>query len=250
MSSSPKNKRVKLDCSSLDEKFVNDIKAGLEKSRGRAPCKYDCVGQSCYQKNTAHAAKFSHPHNPNVCDIHKFKDETDNFLKNSYNIYKCHHNAFSLPWYTEVSANRGSPHRQLATMEYNRYDSLIFLMLANILLNLKEYLALYKKDFLLVLMQALEASDNTGLFKIEPESPLGKIFTKNAAPDPDTGKIDYRLGNTTIRGIIKKVASKSPSSSRKAGGRRSTRKRSSTSKRSSTRKRSSSKQAKQQQAKK
>jgi len=199
------------------------------------------VGESCYQKNTAHTAKFSHPHNPNVCDIRNFKDETDKFLENSYNIYKCHHNAFSLPWHTEVSANRGSPHRQLATMEYNRYDSLIFLMLANILLNLKIYISKYGKDFLLILMQALEASDNTGLFKIEPESPLGKIFTKNAAPDPDTGKIDYRLGNTTIRGIIKKVASKSPSSSRKAGGRRSTkRKRSRSSSKRSSSKRSSS----------
>ena len=207
-----------LDKTHLDEKLIADIKNSLKKAESRQTCKYDCSGTGCYQTNPAHSSKFSHPKNYSMCDISLFKIDTDTFLNNSYTIYECNKGTFSLAWYTEMSAQRGLPNKQLATMEYDKYDSLIFLILANIIVNIKEYIAHYGAEFLNYMTNSLEASDNTGLFYIKPETPLGKIMTKYSPKDRDTHKIDYRLGNSTIRLMIIHIIEKKlikPSSYRK-----------------------------------
>jgi hypothetical protein len=89
--------------------------------------------------------------------------------------------------------------------------------------NSKEYIEKYGEIFLLYLLNAFESGDNTGLFKIEPNSPIGEIFTLYAPLDRETGETDYRLGNTTISGIINTL--KPNPNCIKEGGKRSRSKR-------------------------
>ena len=191
------------ECGQYDTQFLRDIKASLKKAEERTQCKYDCKGKQCYQSNRRHTAAFSHKYNCNYEDIKFFKPDADIFLKNGNNIYTCYNN-FSLKWHIEIGARRGAEKLQIYTAIYNQYDTLIFYILANVTLHLSEYISLYGKAFLLQVFQSFESNDNTGLFPItDKKSNLGQIFTKYAPKEVTTQKIDYRLGNTTISGIIK-----------------------------------------------
>lgn len=202
-------------CKPYDTIFTKDLNASLLKSRQRTACKYD---GACYQQNPAHFSRFSHPTHYIAGDITLFKDDTDRFLANTYTIYTCNNKDFSHKWNSEIGARRGEEKRQIYTAFYDKYDTLIFYILANIALHLKDYIRLYGKDFFIYMFQYFESNDNTGLFVIEPESPIGKIFTKYAPKDRETNKIDYRLGNTTLSNIIKNLHEKRSSS----GGRKKT----------------------------
>jgi len=223
-------------CKPYDTIFTKDLNASLLKSKQRTACKYD---GACYQQNPAHFSRFSHPTHYTAGDITLFKDDTDRFLANTYTIYTCNNKDFSHKWNSEIGARRGEEKRQIYTALYDKYDTLIFYILANIALHLKEYIRLYGKDFFIYIFQYFESNDNTGLFAIEPESPIGKIFTKYAPKDRETNKIDYRLGNTTLSGIIKNLPEKRSSS----GGRKKSNNKRSKSKRSKS-KRSKSKRSK------
>ena len=223
-------------CKPYDTIFTKDLNSSLLKSRQRTACKYD---GACYQQNPAHFSRFSHPTHYTADDITLFKDDTDRFLANTYTIYTCNNKDFSHKWNSEIGARRGEEKRQIYTALYDKYDTLIFYILANIALHLKDYIRLYGKDFFIYMFQYFESNDNTGLFVIEPESPIGKIFTKYAPKDRETNKIDYRLGNTTLSNIIKNLHEKRSSS----GGRKKTNNKRSKSKRSKS-KRSKSKRSK------
>ena len=210
----------------LDEIFLEEITMSLTKAASRKMCKYDCTGNQCYQKNPDHSSKFSHPNKYSMCDISFFKIDADAFLNNSYTIYNCNKEDFSREWYSEMSARRGAKNEQIATMEYDKYDSLIFLILANIIVNIEEYIELYGGKFLMSITSALESSDNTGLFYIDPRTELGKIMTKYSPKDPYTHKIDYRLGNSTIHLMVTNIINNNLINSRyrtpRTGGKRKT----------------------------
>lgn len=219
-SSHTEYKTIKLDCAEVDAKFLMDIKASLYKAEIRKECKYDCKGKQCYQTNPKHVSSFSHKHHCGKGDIALFKEDTDRFLKNTYNVYTCNnYKGFSTKWYIEIGARRGAEGEQIYTAIYNEFHRLIFFILANVALHVEEYVQEYGKQFLLDMFQSFESNDNTGLFKIEPDSPIGKIFTKYAPEEYSTKQIDYRLGNTTISDIIKneKIPDKEESI---AGGKR------------------------------
>jgi hypothetical protein len=135
-------------------------------------------------------------------DIERFKEDTDRFLLNTYNIYRCNGNDFSIIWHIEVSADRGEPKKQLKTFIFNEYDTFMFYMLANIALNLDDYIEYFGEEFLGNMLFAFETNDNTGLFPIEKNERLKSFFEKNAGIERDTGRIDYRLSNTTLRAIV------------------------------------------------
>jgi hypothetical protein len=194
---------AKETCEMYDKQFLDDIKASLLKAKKRTACKYDCKGSQCYQTNPRHTAAFSHKHNCNERDIALFKTDTDKFLENTHNIYTCNDNKFSLKWHIEIGARRGEEKSQIYTALYNEYDTFIFFILANVTLHLTEYISLYGKAFLLNIFQYFESNDNTGLFPIDPRSELGETFTEYAPKERHTNQIDYRLGNTTLSGIIK-----------------------------------------------
>ena len=194
-------KTIKLDCAEVDTKFLMDIKASLFKAKTRVPCKYDTKVKQCYQTNPTHIASFSHKHHYDERDIMLFKKDTDRFLKNTYNIYTCNE-GFSQKWYIEIGARRGAEGEQIYTAIYNEFHRLNFFILANVALHVEDYVQEYGKKFLLNMFQMFESSDNTGLFPIKEDSTIGQIFKKYAPEEPDTKQIDYRLGNTTLSGII------------------------------------------------
>ena len=223
--SSSAYKTIKLDCGagagSVDDKFLIDIKASLTKAKERKECKYDNKGKQCYQKNPEHIASFSHKHHYGADDIALFKKDTDRFLENTYNIYACNkYEGFSQKWYIEIGARRGEEGAQIYTAIYNEYHSLNFFILANVILHVEDYVQKYGKMFLLNMFQSFESSDNTGLFDINPASPIGKKFTEYATKERDTQQIDYRLGNTTISDIIQNEKIPDPDKESMVGGKR------------------------------
>jgi hypothetical protein len=224
------------NCSKFDEKFIIDTEASLLKSRDRTQCKFDCKDKQCYQTNETHISKFSHKHHCGDHDIAYFKKDTDTFLENTYNIYRCNNNDFSTAWHTKVGADRGEEKRQLKTFEFKQYDTFIFYMLANIALHLNEYEEKYDKEFLKNMLFAFETNDNTGLFPIKQYGSIRKIFTRYAQPERESGEIDYRLSNTTLRGIIE-----SRSQNRSKNGGKKTKKRKHTKNKRSNNKRSNNK---------
>ena len=174
-------------------------------------------------------------------NIKNFKKDTDKFLENTYNIYKCNKNDFSTAWHTKVAADTGIEKNHLKTFEFNQYDTFIFYMLANIALHLKEYEDEYGSEFLEGMLAAFETNDNTGLFPIIQFDPIRKLFTGYAPIERESGKIDYRLSNTTLRGLIenrlkKKLETEAGGTKKRSTKKRSTLKRKSTTKRKSTKK--------------
>lgn len=200
-----KKRAAEPDCTQLDKldkKFEADTDASLFKSQQMKQCMFDSETKKCSRKNPAHFKEYSHKHLCNKDDIQNFEVDTDTFLENTYNIYKCNGNTFSTAWNTKVGADRGAPKLHLKTCIYDEYDTFIFSMLANIALNLNKYETLYGSEFLEDMLFGLETNDNTGLFPIEQYRPIREIFTKYAPIEENSKKIDYRLSNTTLRGII------------------------------------------------
>lgn len=229
------------ECTKLDDIFKEATEASLLKSRGLKQCKFDTKNDECYRKNPAHFKECSHKHHCNEGNIADFKEDTDIFLENTYNIYICNNNDFSTEWHAKVGADRGEHKRQLKTFTFNEYDTFIFYMLSNIALHLDEYEKKYGEDFLQAMLFAFETNDNTGLFPIKQFGSIRKVFTRHAPVERDTGQIDYRLSNTTLRGLIGNRLKKKLET--EAGGRkkRSTKKRKSTTKRKNKTKRKSTK---------
>jgi hypothetical protein len=222
--SSSYNKKQKMsekDCSELDEKFKDDTEASLLKARELKQCRFDTKDTECIRKNPEHFEEFSHKYHCHMGDINNFKEDTDTFLENTYNIYNCNDN-FSTAWNTKVGADRGEEGKQLKTFIFNRYNTFIFYMLANIALHLEEYETKYGSDFLQSMLFAFETNDNTGLFPVIQFDPIRKVFTRYAPIERESGKIDYRLSNTTLRGIIENRSKKGGKKTKK----RSTKKRS------------------------
>jgi hypothetical protein len=190
------------DCKELDKKFIEDTEASLLKSRGLKQCSFDSKNDECYRKNPAHFKECSHKHHCNAGNIADFKEDTDIFIENTYNIYICNNNDFSTAWHTKVGSDRGEHKAQLKTFKFDEYDTFIFYMLANIALHLNEYEEKYGDEFLKNMLFAFETNDNTGLFPIKQYGSIRKVFTRYAKPERENGQIDYRLSNTTLRGII------------------------------------------------
>jgi hypothetical protein len=200
-----KKRAAEPDCTQLDKldkKFISDTDASLVNSQELKQCMFDSETKECRRKNPEHFKEYSHKHQCNKHDIEKFKKDTDIFLQNTYNIYKCNGDTFSTAWNTKVGADRGAHKLHLKTCIYDEYDTFIFSMLANIALNLNKYETLYGPKFLEDMLFGLETNDNTGLFPIEQYRPIREIFTKYAPIEGNSKKIDYRLSNTTLRGII------------------------------------------------
>jgi len=76
--------------SPLDKKFIEDVTKSLKFASDRQsnPCRYDKATSACYQRNSEHFSKCSHPIRFCKGDIAAFKTNTDRFLSNSLKIYK------------------------------------------------------------------------------------------------------------------------------------------------------------------
>jgi hypothetical protein len=198
---------TEIDCSKADERFVEDTKASLKKASNRRQCTYDTKVKTCYQTNEEHLSNFSHNYHFEI-DVAFFKKDVDTFLRNSFNIYKCNNDDFSSAWHSEVGADRGEEGRHLKTAIYDKYNTFIFYILANIALHITEYIEMYGEDFLVSMLGSFESNDNTGLFPIIHYSPIRKLFTRYASLEPVSQKIDYRLANTTLMRIIQNMRKK------------------------------------------
>ena len=250
-----KKRATETDCTKLDDKFKKDTENSLTKARKLKQCSFDHRDVDQFDtkkidrrkvcnikdyKDPEHFKEFSHKYHCNTGNINNFKEDTDTFLENTYNIYKCNVN-FSTAWHTKVGADTGKEKNHLKTFEYKQYDTFIFSMLANIALHLDEYEEDYGSEFLQAMLFAIETNDNTGLFPIEQYSPISNIFTTYAPIERETGKIDYRLSNTTLRGLIenrlkKKLETEAGGTKKRSTLKRSTLKRKNKTKRKSTKK--------------
>lgn len=203
-------KNVSPDIQYLNEKFITDLNASLQKMDHRhiRVCDYDDVVEGCTRNNPEHFKEFSHTHNYKKGDIQEFKTDTDKFIKNSYNIYKANNNQFSLEWIKKISERTGNTDDetgytfdQFAQSIFNDYSTFYFLFLANVILNIDRYIEKTDYDFLINLFQEFESTDATGLYRIKNHTEIGKIITKWA--EDERKNIDYKLGNTTIQNILK-----------------------------------------------
>jgi len=231
-----KQKMSENDCSELDVKFKEDTEASLLKARELEQCRFDTKDAECNRKNPEHFKESSHKYHCHMGNIKNFKEDTDTFLENTYNIYNCNNDNFSTAWHIIVGADRGEEGKQLKTFIFDRYNTFIFYMLANIALHLEEYETKYGSDFLQSMLFAFETNDNTGLFPIIQFDPIRKVFTRYAPNERESGKIDYRLSNTTLRGIIENRSKKGGKKTKKHTKKRSTKKRNTKKRNKKTRK--------------
>ena len=184
-------------CIKLEENFKTELKNSLEKVKKQTPCKYDCVGSKCYQKNSFHRLNFSHGINYADCHVSVFKEDTDKFIENIHNIYKCYGDTLL------ESANYSSilTENLRTGDDYTKYDSLYFNIIANIAIHIDDYKKNYSPDFLKNLLMSLEELGITGLFKINDKSSLIRQKIDEYARQ-NGEKPDYRLANTTIYQMI------------------------------------------------
>ena len=191
----------------LNEQFITSVSGSLTKAAHRQshPCQFDKANSVCYRQNREHFEKCAHPFHYCAGDIAEFKQNTDYFLAKTFKIYQHHHehvktNAlFSDEWISEVGARRGDTTLQLAQSDFSRYDSFYFYLLANIMINLEEYVDKYTPKFLYDLLGTFESADATGLFKLNKESPIAQ---KMASCGLDAVE-SLLLSNTTIQKCIK-----------------------------------------------
>ena len=212
--------------SPLDKKFIEDVTKSLKFASVRQsnPCRYDKATSACYQRNSEHFSKCSHPIRFCKGDIAAFKPNTDRFLSNSLKIYKANKNDFSLEWLREVGARRGDESIQLAQSNFKKYDSFYFLLLANIIINLEDYVdnQHYTPKFLYNLLRTFESADATGLFKVDKESEIAKKLKSGGLDDQES----LLLGNTTIQKCIEHLYPTRYNKMNSSGGKKSTRKKS------------------------
>jgi hypothetical protein len=212
--------------SPLDKKFIEDVTKSLNFASVRQsnPCRYDKATSACYQRNSEHFSKCSHPIRFCKGDIAAFKPNTDRFLSNSLKIYKANKNDFSLEWLREVGARRGDESIQLAQSNFKKYDSFYFLLLANIIINLEDYVdnQHYTPKFLYNLLRTFESADATGLFKVDKESEIAKKLKSGGLDDQES----LLLGNTTIQKCIEHLYPTRYNKMNSSGGTKSIRKKS------------------------
>ena len=132
------------ECIELEKRFETDLKNSLEKVKKQTPCKYDCVGSKCYQKNPVHRLNFSHGINYADCHVSVFKKDTDKFIENIHNIYKCYGDTLL------ESADYSSILTETLRTgdDYTKYDSLYFNIIANIAIHIDDYKKNYSANFL------------------------------------------------------------------------------------------------------
>ena len=185
------------ECIELEKRFETDLKKSLEKVKKQTPCKYDCVGSKCYQKNPVHRLNFSHGINYADCHVSVFKEDTDKFIENIYNIYKCYGDTLleSADYSSILTENLRTED------DYTKYDSLYFNIIANIAIHIDDYKKNYSANFLKNLLMSLEELGITGLFKInDTTSVIRQKIDEYAHQNGE--KPDYRLANTTIYQMI------------------------------------------------
>jgi hypothetical protein len=185
------------ECIELEKRFETDLKNSLEKVKKQTPCKYDCVGSKCYQKNPVHRLNFSHGINYADCHVSVFKEDTDKFIENIHNIYECYGDTL-----LESADYSSILTKTLRTEDdYTKYDSLYFNIIANIAIHIDDYKKKYSANFLKNLLMSLEELGITGLFKInDPTSVIRQKIDEYARQNGE--KPDYRLANTTIYQMI------------------------------------------------
>ena len=196
----------------LDSRFDEHVQASLRKAAAKQQCPFDNPPiQKCYRKNPVHFEECFH-----YCegDVRTFKPDTDRFISDSYAIYAANANAyggqFSIGWNTVVSSRTGDETTQLAVSDFTQHTSLFFLLLANIILNIYEYIneyidKPYGEEFLKTIMHAIEGADTTGLFPLNTENKTDALI---ATILQQNGENDLRLGNTTIKNCIVNIIAK------------------------------------------
>ena len=185
------------ECIELEKRFETDLKKSLEKVKKQTPCNYDCVGSKCYQKNPVHRLNFSHGINYADCHVSVFKKDTDKFIENIHNIYKCYGDTLL----DSVDYSSILTETLRTGDDYTKYDSLYFNIIANIAIHIDDYKKNYSANFLKNLLMSLEELGITGLFKInDPTSVIRQKIDEYARQNGE--KPDYRLANTTIYQMI------------------------------------------------
>ena len=219
----------------FDEIFARHLTNSLKKAQTRQdkPCSHSSPNSTCYRKNPKHIAECAHPFHYCMADIAVFKSNTDQFLYDSFQIYKENEGNFSHTWLSKISARTGDEQTQFAQFTYTKFDSFYFMFLANLLLHFEDYITNpkynYPAYFLISLLQAFESNDATGLFKVAPDSVFAKQLERYGVREPTY------VGNTTIQECIKNYASESHAGGSKKR-KRSTRKRKTSKRKTSNRK--------------
>ena len=202
----PPTKRIKLTSpptgtlEELNEKFDKELTESITKANMRTACHFD---PNCKRKNPFHFTECSHPKQYCEGDIAIFKEDTDNFIANSFTIYnKSEHinKSLSKPWYDRIKNQPEKTIDQFSQSNYKIYNSFYFLLLANIALHLDEYIDQYTSKFMSILLFSLEDSGVTGLFQVKSKSTIGTILL-GCEVRIDNGKL--YLSNTTLKECIK-----------------------------------------------
>lgn len=198
----------------LDIKFVSDLYnslqkaddyAGEQKREEHAICPH---GERCYRQNREHRSEY---HQSEL-----FKVDVQNFLTNSKAIFvKNRANPinesapmFSLVWLLNIG-QKGNETEDLKC-QFNQnlqinYESFYFILLANIVENINEYMDQYGADFLIQLLQTFDETSCTGFF----ETPVGSFYAQKLKEcrTQRTGERDdhFIISNTAIQDCIKNI---------------------------------------------
>jgi hypothetical protein len=191
--------------SALDQQFIRDLTASIEKAGKRSQCPYDNLHKACYRKNPAHFEECSHSIHYCEGDIKAFKPDTDKFLDNSFEIYNIEYQNFSQAWHTKISARTGDESTQFAQSDYRKHDSFYFLLLANIMTHLEEYITNYGTDFLIFLLGTFESDDATGFYTLDDKTKPPKSAISQKLKNCGVREW-WLLGNTTIKECVKNMA--------------------------------------------
>lgn len=134
-----------------------------------------------------HLIQYSHdPRKYNEDLVDKFKPFAERFLALSFpaQTRKDNIGIFIVDWYIKINIIKEN--------DYTNFDSYYFLLLANIMINLDEYMENFGPIFLLSILAGFEESGVTGLWEI------GK---KNGLPLVDA-IIKYKLQNTYTKNTV------------------------------------------------
>ena len=186
--------------SALDQQFIRDLTESIEKASKRSQCPYDNQHKACYRKNPVHFEECSHSIHYCEGDIKAYKPDTDRFLDNSFEIYNSNkrgeYQNFSQAWHTKISARTGDESTQFAQSDYSKHDSFYFLLLANIMTHLKEYVDKYGTKFLIFLLGTFESDDATGFYTLKKDSAIAQKLQTCGVREW------WLLGNTTIKECV------------------------------------------------
>lgn len=134
-----------------------------------------------------HLIQYSHdPRKYNEELVDKFKPFAERFLALSFpaQTRKDNIGTFIVDWYIQITI--------IKVNDYTNFDSYYFLLLANIMINLDEYMEIFGPIFLLSILAGFEESGVTGLWA---------IGRKNGLPLVDA-IIKYKLQNTYTKNTV------------------------------------------------